>query len=65
MAGLYRMAPTRTGLGVESDRRQQAHFASCVVTMAWIFISWWYILSTPSAVSGGEVLGGLAMAASV
>jgi hypothetical protein len=31
--------------------------------MAWISVSWWYILSTPSAVGGGEAFGGLATAA--
>jgi hypothetical protein len=59
-AGLCRSVPAQTGLGVESDQHQWAHSASCAVGMAWISASWWYILSTPSAVSGGEVLGGLA-----
>jgi hypothetical protein len=33
---------------------------NCVVAMVWISARRWYSLSTPSAVGGGEVLGGLA-----
>jgi hypothetical protein len=65
VASLYRTAPSQKGLGVESDQHQWAHSASCVVVMAWISANRWYILSTPSVVSRREVLGGLAMAASV
>jgi hypothetical protein len=65
VAGLYRTAPTQTGLGVESDRHQWAYSTSCMAAMAWISASWWYILSTLLAVSGGEVLGGLVAAALV
>jgi hypothetical protein len=63
--GLCRPVPARTGLGVESDRRQWAHSASCMVAMMWMSASWWYILSTPSVVNGGEALKGLVTAASV
>jgi hypothetical protein len=65
MAGLCQPLPTQTGLEVGSDRRQRVHSASCTMTMAWISASWWYSLSTPSAVGGGKVFKGLAMAASV
>jgi hypothetical protein len=64
-ADLYRSASTRTRLVAGSDRCQRAHSTSCVVVMAWIYASWWYILSTLSAVSRGEALKGLAVAASV
>jgi hypothetical protein len=63
--GLYRPAPAQAGLGVESEQRLRLDSTSCAVVMAWISTNWWYILSTPSVVSGGEVLGGLATAASV
>jgi hypothetical protein len=36
-----------------------------MAVMAWISASWWYILSTLLAVSGGEVLGGLVATALV
>jgi hypothetical protein len=63
--GLYQAVPTQTGLGVGSDRCKRAHSASCVVAIMWISASWWYNLSTPSAMGRGEVLVGLAAAASV
>jgi hypothetical protein len=56
MAGLYRSALAQIGLQARSDQCQWAHYASCAVALAWISASWRYILSTPSTVSGGEVL---------
>jgi hypothetical protein len=35
-AGLFRPVLTRTVLGVGSDQRQRAHYASCTAAMAWI-----------------------------
>jgi hypothetical protein len=63
--GLCRLALAQTGVGVELDRCQWAHSASCTTVMVWISANWQYILSTPSMVNGGEVLRGLAAAASV
>jgi hypothetical protein len=37
--GLVRLIPAQTERGVESVRCQQAHYASCVVPMAWISTS--------------------------
>jgi hypothetical protein len=63
--GLCQSVLAQTGLGVGSDRHQRAHSSSCAVTMAWISANWRYILSSLSVVSRGEVLRGLAVAASV
>jgi hypothetical protein len=59
-----RPVSARTKLEVESDQRLWAHSASCMVVMVWISTSWQYILSTPSMMNGGEVLRGMATAAS-
>jgi hypothetical protein len=65
VVGFWQLVPTRTRLGVGSDRCQRAHSARCVAAMAWISASWQYNLSTPSAVGGAEVFKGLVTAASV
>jgi hypothetical protein len=65
MVGPHRSVSARTRLEAGSDRHQRAPSASCVGAMAWISVSWWYILSTPSTVAGGKALRVLAMAASV
>jgi hypothetical protein len=65
MVGLSHPVLARTRLGVELDQHQRAHSASCAAVMAWISASWWYILSNPETLSGGDVLRGLAAVASV
>jgi hypothetical protein len=52
-AGLCRPVMAQTGLGAEPDWHQRTHSASYAAVMAWISASWWYILPTLLAVSGG------------